>query len=91
MSAMRNPPQEKGRDQIAGLLEHYAQKPYADASNETVRVRALLLSTAAAHIKQLEAFVELYWTTYAGTQTHPTVIQEAAVINAARALREGKP
>lgn len=52
---MRNPPLEEGRDQLVGILRFYANAPYADSSNETTRVRAVLLSTAADEIERLQA------------------------------------
>lgn len=50
----RNPPSSIGRDQVVGFLRYYASEPYADSSNETVRVRALLLTTAADEIERLQ-------------------------------------
>ena len=41
---------------------------------------------AADEIEKLRGALELYWETYAATQTNPTPVQEATVINTVRAL-----
>lgn len=42
-------------DQVEGFLRFYASEPYCDASNQTTRVRAVLLITAADLIAKLQA------------------------------------
>lgn len=53
-SYLRDPPKEDGRDQVVHILRAYASQPYADISNGTVRVRAVLLTTAADMIERLQ-------------------------------------
>lgn len=49
----RDKPLKAGRDQLEGFLQFYASEPYADSNNETVRVKAVLLTTAADELKAL--------------------------------------
>ena len=41
---------------------------------------------AVAELKHLRAFVKLYLSTYADTDTHPTAMQEAEVVQRARTI-----
>lgn len=53
----RDKPAAEGRDQVEGFLRFYASEPYVDRSNETVRVRAVLLTTAADELSRLRSLV----------------------------------
>lgn len=61
--AKRNPPLDGGRDQLEAILDYYANQPYADSCNETVRVKAVLLATAADEIRNLRAHPHGGWRT----------------------------
>lgn len=50
--------------EVARILRFYSIEPYADACNETVRVKAVLLKTAAEEIERLlgeSEHVKAFW------------------------------
>jgi 4-aminobutyrate aminotransferase-like enzyme len=48
----------EANDQIVKILRYYASQPYADSCNETVHVKALLLTSAAQEIERLHSLEE---------------------------------
>jgi hypothetical protein len=46
-----------------------------------------LCEARGRELQKMREFLEAYWKTYAATQKHPSVTEEAAVINMARQLR----
>lgn len=49
----RDKPHPTGRDQLEQILRYYGSQPYFDSSNRDVRVKALLLVTAADELSRM--------------------------------------